>query len=54
MIAIAEQAWKHDAYKILLLTGKEMGARGFYLKLGFDDDEKHGMILRRAPKRKPV
>lgn len=44
-------AWKRDAYKIMLLTGKAAGARGFYQKLGYQNDEKHAMTLRRAPLR---
>ncbi len=48
-----EQAWEVGVYKIMLLTGKELGARGFYESLGYSADEKHGMTLRRAPKRQP-
>lgn len=33
-------------YKIMLQTGRKREARGFYQKLGFDADEKWGMILR--------
>lgn len=54
MERIADRAWEADAYKIMLLTGKDLGARGFYEKLGYTGDEKHGMTLRRAPKRQPV
>lgn len=42
-----EHAWAQDAYKIMLLTGAARGAAAFYRKLGFDDHEKHGMMLRR-------
>ena len=49
-----DRAWAADAYKIMLLTGRELGARGFYEKLGFTTDEKHGLTLRRAPKRQPL
>ena len=35
-----------NAYKIMLLTGEGRGARGFYEKLGFLGDEKHGLVLR--------
>lgn len=38
----------------MLLTGTAFGARGFYEKLGFEADSKHGMIMRRAPQRAPV
>lgn len=48
MNALIDTAWAADAYKIMLLTGRRAEARGFYEKLGFDGDEKHGMILRRA------
>ncbi|MEM8654747.1 MAG: GNAT family N-acetyltransferase [Pseudomonadota bacterium] len=41
------RAWDADAYKIMLLTGQARGAQGFYRKLGFDDTNKHGMVLRR-------
>lgn len=54
MTAILERAWEHDAYKVMLLTGRDLGARGFYEKLGFSADQKHGMILRRAPNRRPT
>lgn len=47
-------AWSHDAYKIMLLTGRQHGARAFYETLGFTADEKHGMTLRRVPGRQPV
>ncbi len=49
----AERAWATGAYKIMLLTGKELGARAFYERLGYTSDDKHGMTLRRAPKRQP-
>ncbi|WP_146345913.1 GNAT family N-acetyltransferase [Falsiphaeobacter marinintestinus] len=51
---LAEAAWAAGAYKIMLLTGKDLGARGFYEKLGYTADEKFGMTLRRAPKRQPL
>lgn len=51
---VAQAAWDAGAYKIMLLTGKDLGARGFYEKLGFTAEEKFGMTLRRAPKRQPV
>ena len=44
LIAAADVA---DAYKIMLLTGQGRDAKGFFLALGFDADEKHGLILRR-------
>ena len=48
MNALIQAAWAADAYKIMLLTGRRAEARGFYEKLGFDGNEKHGMILRKA------
>jgi GNAT superfamily N-acetyltransferase len=54
MSAVIEAAWSAGAYKIMLLTGKTLGAHGFYEKLGFTDQDKHGMTLRRAPARRPV
>ncbi len=45
----AKAAWDAKAYKIMLLTGKAHDAKGFYEKCGFDEDEKYGMVLRRAP-----
>ncbi|MEO9903635.1 GNAT family N-acetyltransferase [Nisaea sp.] len=48
MTALIDAAWAADAYKVMLLTGRRAEARGFYEKLGFDGDEKHGMILRKA------
>lgn len=53
MAALVNAAWSAGAYKIMLLTGRDLGARGFYEKLGFSAEEKHGMTLRRAPKRQP-
>lgn len=44
---IVAAAWDADAYKVMLLTGRTANARGFYEKVGFDGDEKHGMIMRR-------
>lgn len=51
MQALIAQAWAADAYKIMLLTGKNNTAKGFYAKLGFDPDEKQAMTLRRVPTR---
>jgi GNAT superfamily N-acetyltransferase len=47
MQALIETAWGAGAYKIMLLTGRDNAAAGFYEKLGFDAAEKTGMILRR-------
>ena len=51
MQAAIGHAWAHDAYKIMLLTGQDTGARAFYEKLGFRADQKFGMQLRRVPPR---
>ncbi|MFK7751142.1 MAG: GNAT family N-acetyltransferase [Sedimentitalea sp.] len=53
MTHLADSAWAHNAYKLMLLTGTELGARGFYEALGYNGDQKHAMILRRAPQRQP-
>lgn len=53
MAAAIAAAWSAGAYKIMLLTGKTLGARGFYEKLGFSDQDKYGLTLRRAPARRP-
>ena len=54
METAAEAAWARNAYKIMLLTGQTLGARGFYERLGYAADQKHGMVLRRAPQRQPA
>jgi GNAT superfamily N-acetyltransferase len=46
----AEAAWQANAYKIMLHSGRSKNAAGFYEKLGYDSDEKHGFILRRPPR----
>ncbi len=48
MQAAIDAAWAEDAYKIMLMTGQKRGARGFYEVLGFDCEDKFGMVLRRA------
>ena len=50
-----DMAWDANAYKIMLLTGKDRkdgGAKGFYESLGFSDEDKYGMTLRKLPARK--
>lgn len=49
MAALAETAQAASAYKIMLLTGRDNNAKGFYERLGYNADEKHGMILRLDP-----
>ncbi|MEX0339968.1 MAG: GNAT family N-acetyltransferase [Arenibacterium sp.] len=46
------RAWAENAYKIMLLTGRSAGAKGFYEKLGFSGDDKHAMTLRKVPSRR--
>lgn len=53
MQSAIDKAWSEGVYKIMLLTGRTLGARGFYERLGFNTTDKHGMILRRAPQRNP-
>ncbi|MEM9242191.1 MAG: GNAT family N-acetyltransferase [Pseudomonadota bacterium] len=48
LIEIAvKEAWKSDCHQIMLLTGREMNAEGFYTHMGFEAEAKAGMILRR-------
>lgn len=51
MRAVIAAGWQADAYKLMLMTGREAGATGFYRKLGLSADEKHAMTLRRVPVR---
>ncbi|WP_299147015.1 GNAT family N-acetyltransferase [uncultured Tateyamaria sp.] len=53
MSAAIQRAWDADAYKIMLLTGQDSTTKGFYTALGFLDDQKHGLQLRRVPPRAP-
>ena len=53
MQAAIDAAWAADAYKIMLLTGQNPGALGFYESLGFISDQKNGLQLRRVPPRVP-
>lgn len=46
-------AWTAQAYKIMLMTGRDTGARGFYENLGYSANQKHGMQIRQVPPRKP-
>lgn len=54
MQAAIDAAWEAGCYKIMLLTGQNTGARGFYESLGFRADQKFGMQMRRVPPREPV
>ena len=53
MAALQDHAWAQDAYKIMLLTGQDSGARGFYEALGYSAEDKTGLTMRRAPRRAP-
>ena len=44
-------AWDAEAYKIMLMTGRDTGAKCFYEALGYSADQKHGMQIRRVPPR---
>lgn len=46
MMAATECAWARGAYKIMLMTSKSRGARGFYESCGFSAEEKYAMVLR--------
>lgn len=52
MQSAIDAAWRANAYKIMLLTGQDSGARGFYEALGFRADQKHGLQLRQVPPRR--
>jgi len=45
---LIDMAWEADAYKVMLLTGKAREAHEFYRKVGFDDSDKYGMVVRRS------
>lgn len=46
MQAAIDRAQASGSYKVMLLTGEARGALGFYEKLGFSGQEKHGLIIR--------
>lgn len=46
-------AWGAQAYKIMLMTGQDTGAKGFYGTLGYSADQNHGLQIRQVPPRKP-
>jgi GNAT superfamily N-acetyltransferase len=52
MNMLIDAAWAAGAYKIMLLTGSDAGAVGFYEKLGFSGESKIGMQMRKIPVRK--
>lgn len=47
MEVLIDFAWDANCYKIMLLTSQARGAKGFYTSVGFSDDNKYGMIIRR-------
>ena len=46
--AAINAAWAANAYKVMLLTGQKRGAKGFYEAVGFSDEDKHAMVIRRT------
>jgi len=40
-------AWREDAFKVMLMTGKKRGAQGFYAAAGFTSEDKTAMVIRR-------
>mmetsp|Transcript_18519 Transcript_18519/g.30327 ORF Transcript_18519/g.30327 Transcript_18519/m.30327 type:complete len:149 (+) Transcript_18519:989-1435(+) len=54
MQAAIAAAWDANVYKIMLLTGQNTGAKGFYEALGFRADQKYGMQLRKVPPRQAL
>lgn len=42
------QAWKADAFKVMLMTGQKRDAKGFYDSVGFSSEDKHAMVIRRT------
>ena len=47
MQAAVNAAWQADAYKVMLMTGQQRGAKGFYEAVGFSDEDKFAMVMRR-------
>lgn len=47
LLGALDQAWRADAYKVMLLTGQNRGARGFYESVGFSAEDKDAMVIRR-------
>ncbi|WP_227267934.1 GNAT family N-acetyltransferase [Roseobacter weihaiensis] len=44
--AAADMAWARNAYKLMLMTGRKRGAKGFYEAAGFSAEDKFAMVLR--------
>ena len=54
MEAAINHAWQQNAYKIMLVTGKNRkdgGVLGFYERLGFTSNKKHALTMRCVPER---
>lgn len=47
MQTVIDAAWRADAYKIMLMTGRAHTAKQFYEKLGFDGTDKWAMVMRK-------
>lgn len=46
MQSAIDKARDEKVYKIMLLTGRKRGALGFYESVGFDREDKHGLVIR--------
>lgn len=46
--AATQKAWDTHAYKVMLMTGKKRGAKGFYEAAGFSSEDKHALVIRRT------
>jgi GNAT superfamily N-acetyltransferase len=47
MRALSEAALARNAYKLMLMTSKTRGARGFYQSCGFSSEDKLALVMRR-------
>lgn len=47
METAVKEAWKSDCHQVMLFTTRELGAEGFYAKMGFEDQPKAGLIKKR-------
>jgi GNAT superfamily N-acetyltransferase len=45
--ALSEAARARNAYKLMLMTSKTRGARGFYESCGFSSEDKLALVMRR-------
>jgi len=51
MQAAIQAGWDADCYKIMLMAGVSNNVKGFYEALGFSADQKHALVMRKAPLR---